>query len=96
MLLSVVTICSLSLSDNVRKNPIYFSFFRLYAAYTLTIMCLEYIREHVYALTKATINQCNSKLYTTTEVVPKIKIHKLTAGFQESEQKQHNSKSRTF
>lgn len=32
-------------------------------------MCLEYIRENVYALTKAIIN---SELYTTTEVVPKI------------------------
>lgn len=56
-------------------------------------MCLEYVRENVYALTKAIIN---SELYTTTEVVPKIKIHKLTACFQGSEQKQQNSKSRTF
>lgn len=93
MLLSVVTICSLSLSDIIRKNPIYFLFFLSYAAYTLTIMCLEYVRENVYALTKAIIN---SELYTTTEVVPKIKIHKLTACFQGSEQKQQNSKSRTF
>lgn len=59
-------------------------------------MCLQYIRENVYALTKAIINRCNSELYSTTEVVPKIKIHKLTASFQGSEQKQQNSKSLTF